>query len=30
MPEKWIALIMPKYSEMLREQRAWSAMLGYV
>ena len=30
MPEKWIALILPTYAAMLREQRAWSAMLGFV
>ena len=30
MPEKWLAPIMQKLSELLREQRAWSAMLGFV
>jgi hypothetical protein len=30
MPEKWIALIMPKYSEMPREQHSWTVLLGFV
>ncbi len=33
MPEKWLAPIMQKFAELLREQRAWSAwsaMLGFV
>lgn len=30
MPEEWLTLIMQKFSELLREQRSWSVMLGFI
>lgn len=30
MPDKWLALILPKFSVLLREQQAWGKMLGFV
>lgn len=30
MPEKWLSPIMSRFSELLREQRVWATMLGFI